>query len=292
VSSAATLANDPAALVAEIEGRARRVETPCGDGAMVWRIWGSDTGRTPVVLGHGAQGAWSHWIRNIDALVASGRLVIAADLPGHGDSADPEIPDHPGISAVLAEGLREILGEGRQVDLVGFSFGGVAFSYFASYHPEIARRVILVGCGGLDTPHGHVDLRRVGGLQGAERQAALKSNLLGLMLHHPDSADELAIHLLVRNARRSSINPQALVIPDRLAAALPDVAAPVDAIWGEFDRPHPDPHLQEEVIRRTHPDTDFRVIAEAGHWAMYERPEAFNAALLAMLGERAGELPC
>jgi pimeloyl-ACP methyl ester carboxylesterase len=292
VSTAAIVASDPAAIVAEIEGRARRVETPCGEGIMAWRIWGSDTGRTPVVLGHGAQGAWSHWIRNIDALVGSGRLVIAADLPGHGDSADPATSDHPGISAALAQGLRQILGEGRQVDLVGFSFGGVAFSYLASYHPEIACRLILVGCGGLDTPLGHVDLRRVGGLQGEERQAALKANLLGLMLHHPESADDLAIHLLVRNAKRSAIDPQALVIPDRLAAVLPDVTVPVDAIWGEFDRPHPDPHLQEEVLRRYHPNSDFRVVADAGHWAMYERPDAFNATLLAMLDAKGRELPC
>lgn len=292
MSAEAALANDPAAIVAEIEGRARRVETPCGEGTMAWRIWGSDTGRTPVVLGHGAQGAWSHWIRNIDALVGSGRLVIAADLPGHGDSADPATTDHAGISTVLAEGLRQILGVGRQVDLVGFSFGGVAFSYFASYYPEFVRRLIIVGCGGLDTPHGHVNLQRVGGLQGEERRAALKSNLLGLMLHHPESADDLAIHLLVRNAKRSAIKPQELVLPDRLAAVLPDVSVPVDAIWGEFDRPHPGPHLQEEVIRRSHPNTDFRVIDDAGHWAMYERPVAFNATLLAMLDNRAGNLPC
>lgn len=289
MSDAAILAGDPAEFVAEIEGRARHVETPCGDGTMAWRIWGEDRGGVPVVLSHGAQGAWSHWIRNVDALAASGRMVIAVDLPGHGDSADPVTPDHPGISAALAAGLRQILGEGRQVDLVGFSFGGVCFAYFASIHPEMVRRLILVGCGGLDTPLGHIDLRRVGGLQGQERQAALKANLLGLMLHHPESADDLAVHLLVRNARRSTINPQALVIPDRLAAVLPDVRVPVDAIWGEFDRPHPAPHLQEAVLRRSHPQADFRVVRDVGHWAMYERPEAFNETLLAMLGTTAGE---
>ena len=259
---------------------------------MTWRIWGSDTGRPPVVLGHGAQGAWSHWIRNIDALVSSGRLVIAADLPGHGDSADPATLDHTGISAALADGLREIFGPARQVDLVGFSFGGVAFSYFAAYHPEFVRRLIIVGCGGLDTPHGHVNLQRVGGLQGEERRAALKSNLLGLMLHHPESVDELALHLLISNARRSAIKPQELVLPDRLVAVLPDVPVPVDAIWGELDRPHPDPQAQEQVIRRSHPGADFRVINDAGHWAMYERPEAFNATLLAMLNNGAEELRC
>lgn len=269
---------DPAALVAAVEARARRVETPCGDGAVVWRIWGEGD---PVVLSHGAQGAWSHWIRNIDAL-AQRRMVIAVDLPGQGDSAMPVTEDHPGISAALADGLRQIVGD-RPVDLVGFSFGGVAFAYLAALHPQVARRLILVGTGGLDTPYGHIDLRRVGGLKGEERKAALKANLLGLMLHHPDSADELAMHLLVANAKRARLSPAGLVVPDKLVKVLPRVKAQVDAIWGALDRPHPDASLQEAAIRRSHPDVDFRVIEDAGHWAMYERPEAFNAALLSLL---------
>ena len=120
-------------------------------------------------------------------------------------------------------------------------------------------------------------------LVGEERKARLKANLLGLMLHHPGSVDEPALHLLVANARNTRWVQVDLVLPDRLAAILPQVPAQVDAIWGEFDRPHPDPALQEAVIRRSHPDCDFRVIADAGHWAMYERPEAFDAALLDML---------
>lgn len=247
---------------------------------MAWRAWGEGE---PLVLAHGAQGAWSHWIRNIDAL-AQRRMVLAADLPGHGNSAMPARPDHRAISAALAEGLGRIVGE-RKVDLVGFSFGGVAFAHLAAYHPDRARRLVLVGCGGLGTPLGHVDIRRVKGLVGGERRAALKANLLGLMLHHPDSADALAEHLLVENARNSRLaDATALVLPDRLLRILPEVRIAVDALWGEFDRPHPDPAAQEAAIRRSHPACDFRVVADAGHWAMYERPAAFDAALLDMLG--------
>jgi pimeloyl-ACP methyl ester carboxylesterase len=271
----------PAAVVAAFEARARRVETPCGDGTMVWRIWGHGQ---PVVLGHGAQGAWSHWIRNIDALAAR-RKVIAADLPGHGDSAMPPAEDHAAISAALAGGLRQILGDALPVDLVGFSFGGCAFSHLAALHPGIARRVILVGCGGLDTPVGQVDLKPARGLTGEERKAVLRHNLLGLMLHAPAAVDELAIHLLERNARAARLSAApTLVLPDKLSKVLPRVAVPVDAIWGDHDRPHPLPEQQREVIRKTHPNTDFRVIADAGHWVMYEQADAFNAALLDMLG--------
>lgn len=281
MSAAAAVDTDPAVLVAGIEARARRVETPCGDGAMVWRIWGEGE---PLFLSHGAQGAWSHWIANIDTL-ARHRMVVSVDLPGHGDSALPQAETHEAISQALAAGVRQISGE-RQIDLVGFSFGGVAFAWFAAQYPELVRRLILVGCGGLDTPHGHVHLRPAKGLVGDERKAVLKGNLLGLMLHNEESADELAQYLLVKNGRAARFfEAQRLVLPDRLAHVLPRVRARVDALWGEFDRPHPDPALQEEVIRRSHPECDFRVIAGAGHWAMYERPGAFNAALLDMLGE-------
>ncbi len=281
MSEQAISETDPVAVLAELESRGRRVETPCGEGTMVWRVWG---GGPPLVLGHGGQGAWSHWVRNIDVL-AQRYTVIAPDLPGHGETALPGTVDHDTISAAIAIGLRELLGEGQQADFVGFSFGGAVFTHFAARHPDFVRRVIIVGTGGLDTPHGHIDLGRVGGLHGDERRAAIKRNLLGLMLHHPETVDEMAMHLLVANGRQARLPVVDLVIPDKVLDALPRLTVPLDAIWGEFDRPHPGPALQEAVLRRFQPDCDFRVIAGAGHWAMYERAEAFNASLLDMLSK-------
>lgn len=271
---------DPAAYLAAIEARAQRVETPCGDGTMTWRIWGEGE---PLVLAHGAQGSWTHWVRNIERLSLHRRLIVA-DLPGHGASAMPASEDHEGISAALACGLEVILGAKRlPVDLCGFSFGGVALAHLAALHPHIARRLVIVGCGGLDTPMGHPRLGRISGLVGEERRAALKGNLLGLMLHHPDSADDLAIHMLLPTAKAARLHVSPLVVPDRLLRVLPRVKVPVDAIWGECDLPHPDPAVQEAALRSVQPEALFRVIEDAGHWAMYERPEAFEAALLEIL---------
>jgi len=277
-------AADPAQLFAEIEGRARRIETPCGDGTMTWRIWGDESaGLEPLVLGHGAQGSWSHWIANIDAL-ARERLVVAADMPGHGDSALPETPDHAGITKAVATGLKEIFGPERPVDLVGFSFSGTALAHVATAHPELARRLILIGCGGFDTPLGEVRLGPIKGLTGVERTEALRQNLLGLMLHRPESADAVAIHQLLTNARKARLgNAAELVLPDKLIRVLPRVQCQVDAIWGEFDRPHPNPELHHRLLQELDPAVDFRTIAGAGHWVMYEEPQAFDAALLDML---------
>ena len=273
---------EPAAIIAEIESRARRIETPCGAGTMAWRVWGQGA---PLVLGHGAGGSWMHWIRNIDALVAAGRQVIAVDLPGNGASADPATPDHPGISAALEAGLRVVLGDPRPVDFAGFSFGGVCFAWFAGFHPEWVRHLVLIGCGGLDTPRGHTQRVKVSGLRGQEREDALNFNLNSIMLHEAASTDALGRHIIIADVRKdSALSVLHLVLPDRLLQALPRVKAPVDAIWGEFDRPHPDPALQLAAIHRTHPHARLRVMPAAGHWAMYERPELLQAALLELLG--------
>ena len=271
---------DPAAFLATLEARAERIETPCGEGTMVWRVWGEGA---PLVLTHGAQGSWTHWVRNIESLSRRRRLIVA-DLPGHGASAMPETPDHAGISKALAEGLHAILGaRGQPVDLCGFSLGGVVLAHLAACHPELARRLVIVGGGGLGTPSGHPRLGRVSGLAGDERRAALKANLLGLMLHHPDAADELAIHMLLPTAKAARLNGGALVLPDQLIRILPRVRCQVDAIWGALDLQHPDPAVQEAVLRAVQPAMDFRVIAGAGHWAMYERPEQFEASLETIL---------
>jgi len=274
--------SDPAELIAGFERRARRYETPCGDGVLVWRAWGSGP---PLLLAHGSHGSWAHFIRSIDALAAE-RTVWALDLPGNGESAPPPAAEHPAICAVLAEGLRQLIApEALPLDVVGFSLGGVISAHFAARHPELVRRLILVDTGGLDTPMGQIETARARGLEGEARRAALRTNLLAIMLRRPSSVDELALHLLERDGPRGRLKPQGLVLPDKLLQVLPDVAVQVDAIWGEFDGPHPDPPAQEAALRTVLPDLDFRVIPNSGHWVMYEEPEAFNRTLLAMLAE-------
>jgi pimeloyl-ACP methyl ester carboxylesterase len=271
---------DPAAVVAEVERRGRRFETPCGDGALVWRAWGSGP---PLLLAHGAQGAWSHWIRNIAGLSAE-RAVWVPDLPGYGESAMPPEPDHAAISAALAEGLRELVGPDLPIDAAGFSYGGVVAAQLAARHPDLVRRVVVVGSGGLDTPLGRVKMHPIRNLEGEARKEAHRANLLALMLHASESADDLAVHLQEINGLRSRLPPASLVLPDRLLEVLPQLQAQLDGIWGEHDYPHPAAE-QEEALRRWAPDLDFRIVADAGHWAMYERPAEFNSVLLELLAQ-------
>jgi pimeloyl-ACP methyl ester carboxylesterase len=61
---------------------------------------------------------------------------------------------------------------------------------------------------------------------------------------------------------------------------LPNVHVPLGAIWGEKDQICiPDVESRFRVLRGIRPDIETRLVADAGHWSMYEQPEAFNAAL-------------
>lgn len=275
----------PEDIVAALEESGRQVTTVSRAGRLVWRFWGSGP---PVVLAHGAQGSWTHWIRNIEAL-ASTRTVIAVDLPGHGDSGLPACANHRTFVMSLRIGLRQLLGEHSRVDLVGFSFGAVALAHFATVYPDLVRSLVLVGAPGLGTPPGEIVRTSVRGLVGEERQAALKANLLGLMLHNPAAVDDLALHIAESGGRSCRLSSEAraeMVLPDKLIQALPLIKSRVQAIWGEHDRPLPRPDLQERAIRLHHPHLDFQTVADAGHWVMYERPAQFNAVLLKLLSAR------
>lgn len=268
----------PADIVANIAGRAERFDTECGDGTMVWRRWGNGP---PVLLLHGAHGAWTHWIRNIEQLAAR-RTVWIPDLPGYGESAVPPRIDGHSIAAVLSAGVAQLISR-TPVDVVAFSLGGVLGAHLAVQVPALVRRLILVDTGGLGTPLGLFRTVSVKGLKGDALLNAYRNNLLGLMLHDPESADELALMLQAVNVPRGRISPNALIMPDKLLVLLPHISAQIDAIWGEYDVPHPDLLLQRSILRRFQPRVDFRIVPEAGHWSMYERAGLFNETLSELL---------
>ena len=145
-----TTIDSPAAQVARLAGAGQRVETPCGDGAMVWRIWGPPSGGgEKLVLFHGGFGSWTHWFRNIPELARHYRLIVAS-LPGLGESDDAPTPHTAsGLAAIAAAGIDRILAPGERFHLTGFSFGGLIGGHVAAHFGERCRTLTLVGAGGL-----------------------------------------------------------------------------------------------------------------------------------------------
>jgi 2-hydroxy-6-oxonona-2,4-dienedioate hydrolase len=266
--------------VTALAAAARVSRTTHHSGSMTWRAWGEGE---PVLLLHGSHGGWMHWLRNIPVLAAS-RWVIAPDMPGFGESDPPEDLDSaPAHSRMLGEGLREILDGVGSTDIIAFSLGAMIACHLSFAAPEVVRRIVVVDAGGLGTPMRSPDLRGVKGVTGERLRDVNRHNLSAMMFHNPALIDDVAIDITIFGAKRVKTRVQHHVVPNKLLPVIAQVRAPIDAIWGEWDYPHPSPEANIAVIRQFQPQAELRVLPKAGHWSMYEQPDAFNAAALDLL---------
>lgn len=238
----------------------------------------------PMVLLHGASGSWTHWLRTIAPLAATGREIWVPDLPGFGDSAvPPGGSDAEAMVEPLVAGLQSLLGN-RQCDLVGFSFGGlVAGLALARYH-AVARRLVLVGAPAMGVvPQRQVQLRGWRHLSEPEAQfAAHRHNLGALMLFDASLIDQETLALHIQNVVRDRLPRRRQANGDLLAQALTQITCPVFAIYGAHDA------LYKQWIVAL--DAAFRatgvqfqglqLLPDCGHWVQYEKPQVFLAALL------------
>ena len=266
------------ALVEGIAAEAQRVETRCGDGALVWRIWGEGP---PLVLLHGGYGSWTHWIRNVLPL-ARRFTVIAPDLPGLGESATPPEPwTADGLAAIVVEGLERVLPKDAAPHLAGFSFGGVIGGSVAAQLGDRLASFTVVGSNGLGLERSPTPLQKVP--PGAREEAEFavhRYNLNQLMIHDAAKIDELALYLQKTNHARARMRSRRFSRSGALIEALPRVKARLDGIWGERDATAY-PHLGERarILRGIQPGARFAVVPGAGHWVQYEAADRFNEIL-------------
>lgn len=106
----------PEVLTTSVEGR-----------KVAWRVVGDGP---PAILLHGGHGSWRHWARNIASWSGVRRLLIP-DMPGFGDSDDSPFADMAGFVGLLAKSIDQLPTSDGSVDLVGFSFGGLAAAHLA-----------------------------------------------------------------------------------------------------------------------------------------------------------------
>lgn len=270
--------SEPQLIVRHWDDCAIHRETPCGDGRLVWRIWGAGP---PLVLLHGGAGSWTHWIRNIPSF--TGRFtVIAPDLPGLGDS-DMLPPPHSaeGLAAVISHGLDELL-PASGFHLAGFSFGGVLACHVAAQLGARIRSLVIIGAGGLGLPHGDIPRPRKPLPEMAANELAKvhRHNLACLMFGDPAKIDALAVHVQAENTRRARFRERAIAESDTLRHAIPAVRTSLLAIYGSRDV-YAAPFIAErrELLRELQPASRFEVVENAGHWVPYETARRLNEML-------------
>jgi pimeloyl-ACP methyl ester carboxylesterase len=277
------ISEETVAFVRGVAAEAQRVETPCGDGPMIWHVWGEGP---PLALLHGGYGSWTHWIRNV--LPLSRTFTVAApDLPGLGESAAPPEPHTAeGLASIIVEGLDIVFRGQSPLHIAGFSFGGVLGGHVAAQLGNRVRTFTIVGSNGLGLVRQPTELRRLPERASeAEALAVARHNLAALMIADRGKIDELAVYIQAQNAPRGRVKSRRFSRADTLARALPLIKARIDGIWGERDATA-FPHLDDRAraLRDIQPDARFEVIPGAGHWVQYEAADKFNPLLADITG--------
>jgi pimeloyl-ACP methyl ester carboxylesterase len=215
--------------------------------AIAFHRWGHAVGAPPVLLLHGfAASADINWVTPgiVQALLDTGREVVAIDARGHGASEKPHAADHYGESRMARDVVELLHHLGMpQVDLFGYSMGAVVALIVASTTP-LVHRLVIGGVGEGVLISGGVDLRvmdremivtalrtrdsgtllhpaAIGFRQFAERTGADRGALAAQaarMHAEPIALDRIVAPTLVVAGEHDALAAN----PARLAAALPD----------------------------------------------------------------------
>jgi 3-oxoadipate enol-lactonase len=239
----------------------------------------------PVLVLSGGLGTTAAvWDPQVAALTSRFR-VLRHDLPGHGDSPLPEGPvSIAGIGhAVL--GLIDELGAGR-VAFCGLSLGGMVGMWLGANAPERIERLVLACTGAsLGTP----ELYRARAAQVRAEGTAVTLAGARERWFTPAFRDSPAAAQILAELTR--VPPEGYATCCEAVGAfdfheqLADVAPPTLVLYGEEDPVTPGPVVA--ALAEGIPGARRLGIPRAAHLANVEQPDAFTAAALSHLGERA-----
>jgi 2-hydroxy-6-oxonona-2,4-dienedioate hydrolase len=288
--------------ISRVEALSERIVQNYAWGDAVWHVWQREDGNglqspvkasvqlnqaetlpKPLVLLHGGSGSWTHWVRNVGYL-SQFRTVWALDIPGFGDSSLPAgVSDADGLVPYMAEILQHTFA-GQPIDVMGFSFGGMTAGLLAAEHPELIRQLLLIGAPGLGIFGKELPMRGMTpSMDEAAQRHVHRHNLSTMMFKHADSVTDEVIDLQQANVARDRLRRRRIARTDVLARAQSRWACPVRGVWGESDALYS--HTLQQVPQVLSNLASFTVVPDAGHWVMYERPEAFHAAIAPWLAE-------
>lgn len=239
----------------------------------------------PLLLIHGGHGSWAHWIANI-AVLAQHRRVLALDMPGFGESADPggllDLADYAAVvSALIAKlGL-------RNVALAGFSFGTLVAATAAVAEPDAVTALVLVNPPGvgdrtaaaLALPQRLSDLAKEQGLR-----AGVTGTLKEMMLCNHERINDDLVSLIVECVTRTRYPTRHVSRQSKMIPILENVRQRAMVIFGGNDPFHShDLEGRSERVDRALGAPVTKIIPSAAHWVQYDRPDQFNQTLLDFL---------
>jgi len=230
----------------------------------------TDRRRRALVFLHGSSGDHTVWEHQY-GLLKDLYDIAAPDHPGHGASAG-QAKEEIAAHVPWLKGLLDRLTFERPV-LVGHSIGAAIALAFALRHGERLGGIVLVG-GGAKMPVNPMILT------GLKTDPAAVIAMIPRFAVAKTNRESIGAILA---ARLSGVNTEMLY--KNLAACgrfdvseqAGNIGVPTLVVCGTEDKMTA-PALSEDLARRI-PGAQLKLIANAGHYAMMEEPEAFNRVL-------------
>ena len=253
----------------EAEGAAPLQETKDqgyvkNDGARIWyAAYGSGSA---VILLHGGLGHSGNWGYQVPALLGSGYRVILIDSRGHGRSTRDA---RPYSYEFMASDVLAVMDEMQigKAGLVGWSDGACTALILAAQTPIRVAGVYYFACN-MD-PSGAKEITESTPI--LNRCISRHSQDYQRLSATPEQFDEFfkAVGMMQRNQ------------PNYSADDLAQIRVPVAIVHSEKDEFIQREHA--EYLARSIPNAEFIYLAGVSHFAPLQRPEQFNASMLAFL---------
>ncbi len=238
----------------------------------------------PLVLLHGTGGHIEAYARNMRGLSEHFRVIVI-DMVGHGYTEKPDRPYGIDYYSDHLLGVIQALNL-SQVYLSGESLGGWVAAWFAAYHPEYVKAMVL------NTP-GNVNNKAevMAKLKESTVKAVIeasyenvKTRLEWLMYDKSQVTDELIkarykiyTQSEYQKAVYNIVALQDLEFRQKFSWDVSwcgNIKAPTLLAWTDHD---PTSTVEEaKPIQNMIPGSELIVINGAGHWPQWEKPEQFN----------------
>jgi pimeloyl-ACP methyl ester carboxylesterase len=262
-----------------------------GGTKFVYRELGIDTGVPVIFLNHLAANLDNWDPRVVDGIAAKHR-VITFDNRGLGAS-EGKTPDTVEAMAQDAVAFIRALGF-AQVDLLGFSLGGMVSQVIAAQEPALVRKIILAGTGPaggegivnvtklsyLDTLHAYATFKDPKELLFFTRTAHGKSEAKAFIkrLKERTTDRDKATTIRAFRTQLKAIHAFGLQKP----ADLSGIHQPVLVANGDDDRMVPTSNSYD--LARRLPNATLRIYPDAGHGGIFQAHERFVPEALEFLG--------
>jgi pimeloyl-ACP methyl ester carboxylesterase len=241
------------------------------------RIYYDVQGSGPaVLLSHGYSATSQMWTRQVEALKGSYR-VITWDMRGHGQSDSPEDQSLYSEEATCGDmaGILRELGIGKAV-IGGLSLGGYMSLAFNVRYPAMVQALML-----FDTGPGYKNPAGRDGWNNTAEGRAVAFETKGLDSLGRGAEVRVSQHRSAAGLAKAARGMLAQ-FDSRIIESLDGITVPTLVLVGAKDEPFlgATDYMVKKIPRATPV-----VIADAGHAANIDQPEAFNAAVEAFLGD-------